>query len=195
MNSKEILFADTLDINAAINGGLADAGVTYEVPHLYADYVSVDPVTGVVTPNALPPSGVVGVVVNILNGDGDEIGHVMLEIRQAAVGNLEIGFSVSNLAVLTALDANFDQTVSVSWENLDITTQIEGYDPNQIWVRRTDTSATVVTNTVATAGSIEFDISDLSPGDSVTFEIFTYLNSDPSGPGPVQATVLYTIGI
>jgi Concanavalin A-like lectin/glucanases superfamily len=110
MNSDKILFTETLDINASLGANPADQGIVYEVPHMYADYISVSG-TGVVTPIGFPDpngavagdSGICGAMVLIKSlASGYEIGKVMVVVRRTAAGSLEIGMDVAPIGPITA---------------------------------------------------------------------------------------------
>jgi F5/8 type C domain len=87
MEHKNLIWYSQIDINAALNGGVADAGVTYEVPELYADVISVD-AAGIVTPLQAPPDGIDGAVVVVKNtATGKEVGKVIVVVE---MGDLEV---------------------------------------------------------------------------------------------------------
>ena len=85
MESKELKFSQKIDLNVAINGGAVDVGVIYEVPHFYADTISVS-AAGIVTP--LKEGGAFVVVKNA--STGEDIDKIVLKIEPDITSSLVI---------------------------------------------------------------------------------------------------------
>jgi F5/8 type C domain len=128
MNSKDIQFTETVNINAILDGGLADADVTYEVPHLYASYISVD-AAGVVTPLSCP-DGSAGAIVLIKDAvTGEEIGKVVIAVKDhndTLVVGIEPVAPAANMVPLMTSNTTPSGVVTCSSE----ATAIPGFEGN-----------------------------------------------------------------
>lgn len=78
---------EQLDIDAALAGQAADAGLTYEIPETMQAYATINAATGVLTAAGIPAT----VLVLVRNAAGDIVDRIMVIIAKGQQYDIELG--------------------------------------------------------------------------------------------------------
>jgi hypothetical protein len=85
MIQYEFQYATQIQLEVTLEGhSVVNEGVSFEVPPVFADYVTVDS-TGVVTPILTPPHGIMGVIVEAkVTATGEDVKKFVLVVHAGA---------------------------------------------------------------------------------------------------------------
>jgi hypothetical protein len=165
MHEDNFLFGTQVDISTTVTGRTANQGVTYQVPHIFVDYISVD-ANGIVSALLSPADGVMGVFVRVLDTtSGDLLDEVLLVIKTGADATPVVAIRAYSPGTVTIDDAT-PGVLFVTWSGLDITTPINGFTPTdlQLW-DNTNNQQIVQIDPLASSGSDVVDVSSYpNPG-------------------------------